>query len=234
MLELGRSLRAKQISFGIDNPADVKAENIQARSNDGHDFTVSIFGQSFSVALPFLGFCNIYNALAAIATGYSLVIPTTTMTQGLANCRLLSQRYEISQHNSITIINDAYNANPQSMKEALDTLSKYKSSGRRFLVIGDMLELGDLSQSAHKDLGKEIAKQPIDVLVTVGELASLAAEEARLEGMPKDCALALGNHEEASAYLKENTRPGDCLLFKGSRGAGMEKVIQALVNSENN
>lgn len=234
VLELGRSLQAKQISFGIENPADVKAENIQARSNDGHYFTVSLFDQSFSVALPFLGYCNIYNALAAVATGYSLGIPTTAMTQGLSHCRLLSQRYEISQYNSTTIINDAYNANPQSMKEALVTLSQYKSNGRRFFVIGDMLELGDLSQSAHKELGKNIAQQSIDVLVTVGELASLAAEEARNEGMAEDSVLALGNHEEASAYLKENTSPGDCLLFKGSRGAGMEKVIQKLVHSEGN
>ncbi len=234
VLELSRSLRTRKISFAINHPADVKAENIKARSNGGHDFTVSLFDQSFPVALPFLGFCNIYNALAAVATGYSLGIPTTAMTQGLLNCKLLSQRYEILQHNSMTLINDAYNANPQSMKEALTTLSQYKSSGRRFLVIGDMLELGDLSQSAHKDLGHEVARQSIDVLVTVGELAALAAEEARSEGMATDCALALGSHEEASAYLKETTRPGDCLLFKGSRGAGMEKVIQKLVNSEGN
>jgi UDP-N-acetylmuramoyl-tripeptide--D-alanyl-D-alanine ligase len=234
VLELSKSLRAKQITFGIKNAADVKAENIQPKPNIGHDFTVSIFDQSFPIALPFLGFCNIYNALAAIATGVSLGIPSSEMGKGLSNCNLLSQRYEIFQHNSVTIINDAYNANPQSMREALTTLSKYKSSGRKFLVIGDMLELGGLSQSSHKDLGKEIAKQSIDVLVTVGELASLTAQEARIEGMANDCALALGNHEEASAYLKEHTRPGDCLLFKGSRGAGMEKVIQKLVNSESN
>jgi len=234
VLELSRSLRARQITFAIDNPADVKADDIRARSNDGHDFTVSLFKQKFSVSLPFLGFCNIYNALAAIATGYSLGIPTCEMNKGLSNCKLLSQRYEIFQHNSLTIINDAYNANPQSMKEALATLSQYESTGRRFFVIGDMLELGDLSKQAHTYLGQEIATRPIDVLVTVGELASLAAQEARIKGMNKDYALAFGDHEEASAYLKANTRPGDCLLFKGSRGAGMEKVIQALVHSENN
>jgi UDP-N-acetylmuramoyl-tripeptide--D-alanyl-D-alanine ligase len=234
VLELSQSLRARQIHFGINRPADVRAENIQARSNDGYNFTASLFDRSFPVTLPFLGFCNIYNALAALATGYSLGIPTPAMAQGLSNCKLLSQRYEILQHNSMTLINDAYNANPQSMNEALATLSRYKSSGRKFLVIGDMLELGDLSQSAHRNLGKNIAKQPIDVLVTVGELASLAAEEARMEGMAEDCALTLGNHEEATAYLNENTRSGDCLLFKGSRGAGMEQIIQALINSENN
>jgi len=234
VLELGRSLRTKKITFGINNPADVKAENIQAKSNIGHDFTVSLFSNSFSVALPFLGFCNIYNALAAVATGYSLGVPTTKMSKGLSNCKLLSQRYEIFQHHSMTIINDAYNANPQSMQEALTTLAQYKSSGRKIFVIGDMLELGGLSQSAHKNLGKEISRQPIDLLVTVGELASLAAHEAREGGMAEDCALALDNREEAAEYLKANARSGDCLLFKGSRGAGMEKVIQELINPESN
>lgn len=156
------------------------------------------------------------------------------MAEGLAHCKLLSQRYEIFQHRSMIIINDAYNANPQSMKEALTTLTGYHSSGRKLFVIGDMLELGDLSQSAHQDLGKEIAGQSVDILVAVGELASLATQEARTKGMAEDSALAFENREEASQYLIKNTRPGDCLLFKGSRGAGMEKVIQALVNSKSN
>ncbi|GJL77476.1 MAG: UDP-N-acetylmuramoyl-tripeptide--D-alanyl-D-alanine ligase [Nitrospinaceae bacterium] len=234
VLELALSLRAKRMTFAIDHPADVKADNIQANPKNGHDFTVSLFDKSFSVTLPFLGFCNIYNALAAVAAGHSLGIPTTAMAEGLAHCKLLSQRYEIFQHRSMIIINDAYNANPQSMKEALTTLTGYHSSGRKLFVIGDMLELGDLSQSAHQDLGKEIAGQSVDILVAVGELASLATQEARTKGMAEDSALAFENREEASQYLIKNTRPGDCLLFKGSRGAGMEKVIQALVNSKSN
>lgn len=230
-LELGRSLRAtKRITFGIDNHADVKADDIQANSNDGHDFTVSLFDQSFPVTLPFLGFCNIYNALAAMAAGHSLGIPATDMEKGLSNCKLPSQRYEVVQRNSMTLINDAYNANPRSMREALATLANYQSSGRRIFVIGDMLELGDSSRSAHVRLGEEIAKQPIDVLVAVGALAALAVEGALTSGMAENRALALGSHREASDYLREYARPGDCLLFKGSRGAGMEKVVEGLIH----
>ncbi len=234
VLELANSLRAKKITFGIHNPADVKADTIQARSNDGYDFNVALFEDRFSVSLPFLGYCNIYNALAAIAAGHSLGIKPEAMQAGLSNCKLLSQRYEIFKHNSMTIINDAYNANPQSMRQALSTLTEFQSKGRRFFVIGDMLELGELSETAHTHLGKEIAGQPVDVLVAVGELASLAAKSARDEGMDENHVLTLKNKKEASDYLKENARSGDCLLFKGSRGAGMEEVIQQLIATETN
>jgi UDP-N-acetylmuramoyl-tripeptide--D-alanyl-D-alanine ligase len=233
VLELATSLRSavKRLTFGINNPADVKADDIQATSG-GHDFTVSLLGNAFPVHLPFLGFCNVYNALAAVATGHSLGIGTAGMKAGLANCKLLSQRYEIFQHDSMTLINDAYNANPKSMQEALATLVEYPSPGRRIFVIGDMLELGDLAQSAHTALGKEIAEQPIDLLVTVGELTALTAKGAHADGMKQGQIIAFDKREEASEFLRENTRPGDCLLFKGSRGSGMEKVMQDLIHSE--
>jgi len=233
VLELATSLRTavKRATFGINNPADVKAHDIQATGR-GHDFTVSLFGNAFPVQLPFLGFCNIYNALAAVATGHSLGIGTADIKAGLANCKLLSQRYEIFQHDSKTIINDAYNANPKSMREALATLAEYPSSGRRIFVIGDMLELGDLSSSAHTRLGNEIAKQPIDMLVTVGELTALTAQGARAGGMKGDRIIVFDTRAEASEFLRENTRHGDCLLFKGSRGSGMEMVLQEWIHPE--
>ena len=233
VLELATSLRAavKRLTFGINNKADVKADDIRA-TGGGHDFTVSLLGDAFDVKLPFLGFCNIYNALTAVATGHSLGIETADMKAGLANCKLLSQRYEIFQHDSMTIINDAYNANPKSMQEALATLVEYPSPGRRIFVIGDMLELGDSSQSAHTHLGKEIAGQPIDMLVTVGKLTALTAKGAHEGGMKGDQIIAFDQREEASEFLRENTRPGDCLLFKGSRGSGMEKVLKELIHPE--
>lgn len=233
VLELATSLRArvKRLTFGINNPADVKAQNIKATSR-GHDFNVSLSGNAFPVKLPFLGFCNIYNALAACAAGHSLGIGTEEMKAGLANCKLLSQRYEIFQHDSMTIINDSYNANPKSMQEGLSTLAEYPSAGRRVFVIGDMLELGDLSQSAHMDLGREIAKQPIDLLVTVGKLTELTAKEAGISGMKNDRIFVFETRQEASDFLRENTRHGDCLLFKGSRGSGMEKVLHHLIHPE--
>lgn len=232
VLELAQSLRSRKITFGIHNPADVRAAGIQQQANNGFDFTVHLFDRKFRGRLPFPGFCNIYNALAAVAAGHSLGLEPESMAAGMGHYRLLSQRYEILRHQSMTIINDSYNANPQSMREALATLSQYQVPGRRFLVIGDMLELGDLSESAHTRLGAEIAKHSVDVLVTVGELAALAARAARAGGMDAQRALALDTREEAAHYLRKTARTGDCLLFKGSRGAGMEMIIQELIQPE--
>ena len=94
------------------------------------------------------------------------------MNKGLENYHQIPQRNEQIDFAGITIINDAYNANPQSMREALRTLSEIKTNGKRFLIIGDMLELGPLSDTAHHDLGKEISLSNIDHLVTVGPLPS--------------------------------------------------------------
>jgi UDP-N-acetylmuramoyl-tripeptide--D-alanyl-D-alanine ligase len=231
VLELAASLKVavKQTTFGIENSADVKASNIKATSG-GHNFTVNLLGDTFGVNLPFLGYCNVYNALAAISTGHTLGIGATELKAGLAKCKLLSQRYEIFQHDSKTIINDAYNANPKSMREALATLVEYPAPGQRIFVIGDMLELGDLAQSAHTDLGKEIARQSIDILVTVGEMTALTAKSAYASGMKKDQIIAFKKHIEASEFLRENIQTGDCLLFKGSRGSGMEKVLKELIH----
>ena len=231
--DLAQKLRARQITFGINNPADVRAGNILPRNNEGFDFTVTLPEKTFQVHLPFLGYCNIYNALAAIATGYSLGLTAEEITAGLARSQLVGQRGEITHHNSMTIINDAYNANPQSMREALGILHRYKCSGRKFFVLGDMLELSDSAQSAHALLGEEIAKHSIDHLVTVGTLAALAGEKARETGMKTDQVVLAKNHQEAIDYLISNARSGDCLLFKGSRGSAMEKVMQGLTQKKN-
>ena len=163
-------------------------------------------------------------ALAALDTGHSLGISVKNRNRGLENYHQIPQRNEQINFQGITIINDAYNANPQSMKEALKTLSEFNTLGKRFLIIGDMLELGSLSESAHEELGREIALSNVDCLVTVGPLASLTAKSAKEHGR-----LQIGKfnvHSEAVKYLLRKVQKGDCLLFKGSRGAKMENVIQ--------
>jgi UDP-N-acetylmuramoyl-tripeptide--D-alanyl-D-alanine ligase len=228
VLELANTLRTKKITYGIENPADVRASEIRQRNNEGFDFKVKLFDQEFSMSLPFLGACNIYNALAAVATGHSLGLSPDDMSVGLGHCRLMGQRYEIIEKDSITLINDAYNANPRSMEESLKTLVQYETSGRKILVIGDMLELGDLAQSAHRELGEKIAKLTIDLLVTVGDLSALVSEGALHAGMRKDRVIHLNSHDEAKDFLRQNIISNDCLLFKASRGARLEEIIHAL------
>jgi UDP-N-acetylmuramoyl-tripeptide--D-alanyl-D-alanine ligase len=226
--ELANKLRSGVITFGIDNPADVRATDIRPSEGSGYDFTLNVLDQAVSVHLPFLGRFNIYNALAAAAVGHALDLSPGLIKTGLGVEHKLSQRGEAVRLGDIDVINDTYNANPQSMREAMQILKEHITNGRRFLVIGDMLELGDGEQSAHSQLGSEAAGHGFDFLVTVGELAGLAGNAAIESGMAKDQVHCFGSHRAATEFLKATTQPGDCLLFKGSRGSHMETVLEGL------
>jgi len=115
------------------------------------------------------------------------------------------------------------------MQEALKTLTGYRCEGRRFFVVGDMLELGDLAELAHVRLGVNIAKYSVDYLVVVGELSAHVAKSAVASGMNKKQTATASDHKCAVAFLKKHVRPGDCLLVKGSRGSRMEEVIEGFV-----
>ena len=233
VLELARSLRARTVTFGIDQPADVRASEIESKDNQGFQFKVKLFDKTLSIRLPYLGYCNIYNTLAALATGYSMGIQEETMTRGLENYQRMSQRNEQLQHRGIDLINDAYNANPRSMTEALKTLDNFKTQGRRIFVIGDMLELGDRSIPAHKNLGEEIAQSKTNILVAVGKLAGLSAKSAQALAGEKIQILEFADHQEAAEFLIQEAKIKDCVMFKGSRGAAIEKILQIFIANNN-
>ena len=230
--ELAEQLRAGVITFGIDNEADVRATDIRPSEDSGYDFTLNVLDKAIAVHLPFLGRFNIYNALAAAAVGHALDISPGLIKTGLGVKHKLSQRGEATRYGDIEIINDTYNANPQSMREAMLILKEHATDGRKFLVIGDMLELGDGEQSSHQQLGNEVAGYGFDFLVTVGELASLAGNASVESGMAKDQVHCFDHHRAAAEFLKTATQPGDCLLFKGSRGSHMETVLEGLMQQE--
>ena len=231
VLELAKSLRIKKITYGIKEPADIQASDIRNKGNHGFTFTAKIFDQAIPVKLPQIGYCNIYNALAAFATGHSLGITGQEMNLGLKNYQQIPQRNEQIHCEGITLINDTYNANPQSMREALKTLKEINAQegGKRFFIIGDMLELGPLSEPAHHELGQEIARSNVDYLVTVGPLASLAAESAKANVRQQLKIEKFNTHDEAVNYLLRKVKKGDCLLVKGSRGSKMENVVQGFL-----
>jgi UDP-N-acetylmuramoyl-tripeptide--D-alanyl-D-alanine ligase len=231
VLELANSLRTKKITYGIEQSADVQASNIQNKGSRGFTFTAKIFNQTIFVNLSQIGYCNIYNALAALAAGHSLGISGEEMNRGLENYQQIPQRNEQIRYEGVALINDAYNANPQSMKAAIKTLSEFDTQGKRFFVIGDMLELGPLSESEHHELGQEITLSNVDHLVTVGPLASMVAESAKKNSRHRLQIGKFKTHAEAVNYLIRNVNKGDCLLIKGSRGAKMEKVIHGYLNT---
>ena len=119
------------------------------------------------------------------------------------------------------------------MTEALKTLDNFKTQGRRIFVIGDMLELGDRSIAAHQKLGEEIAASKTNILIALGKLASLTAKSAQALAGEKIQILELTSHQEAAEFLTQEAVSGDCVMFKGSRGASMEKVLQIFMESKN-
>jgi UDP-N-acetylmuramoyl-tripeptide--D-alanyl-D-alanine ligase len=229
VLELAEKVRAAVITFGINNPADVRATDIRSSENSGYDFTLNVRDKKVPVHLPFLGRFNIYNALAAAAVGHALDISPGLIKTGLGVEHHLSQRGEAVRYGDIEVLNDSYNANPQSMREAMQILKEHAADGRKFLVVGDMLELGDGEQSAHQQLGNEAAGHEFDFLVTVGELAGIAGTAAIESGMEKGRVHCFDSHQAAAEFLKATTQAGDCLLVKGSRGSHMETVLEDLM-----
>jgi UDP-N-acetylmuramoyl-tripeptide--D-alanyl-D-alanine ligase len=168
------------------------------------------------------------NALAAAAVGNQLGISSSTIKAGLEAFTPVSGRMNILHpRNQIHIIDDTYNANPDSMKAALATLNTMRAGSRGVFVAGDMLELGDQAPSLHSKIGGIAARSGISRLYARGEFADMVASGARKEGLPAEDTIT-GSRDEIIADLTDWLQPGDWVLVKGSRGMAMEKVVKGL------
>jgi UDP-N-acetylmuramoyl-tripeptide--D-alanyl-D-alanine ligase/murE/murF fusion protein len=215
----------KVITFGIEQPADVKAEAI--RTENGQTiFMVEYGNERHEYILPMVGRHNVENALAAISAGFALGMKAEKIREGLLNLEATKMRFECQEVGPWHVVNDAYNASPMSMKAAIETLSELVKEGRKIAVMGDMLELGEVEEEAHRQVGRELSQHGFAAVVTRGKLGALIAEGAKETGIAE--AYTCESHEEAAARLKEILQPGDTVLFKGSRGMAMEKIIDLL------
>ncbi len=194
------------------------AKDVQATEN-GTRFTVC-GAAKFSVFLPLPGLHNVQNALLAIAVGLLHDIAPEKMAKALENAAPAAMRQRLYQADGIHILEDCYNASPDSMAAALAVLKGLP--GRRFAVLGDMLELGAYAEQAHREVGRT-ACGSADVLVVCGEHMRFAAEEAAFSG----CKVYYFTKQEAADFLAEQVQKGDSVLFKGSRGMRMEEVLDA-------
>lgn len=215
------------VTFGIEHDATVRAYDVTL-TGDAARFDVSFDGGERSAfVLPMVGRHNVMNALAALAAGYVLGLTVDEMKRGLLHAVVTGGRFERREMNGCTIINDAYNASPASMMAAFDTL-KDTAKGRRIAVLGDMLELGDIAVRAHRDVGAAAYASGIDVLVTRGAMGEEIARGAMDAGMSRGAVYMCASHEAAADVLHQVMRAGDTILFKGSHGMMMEKIIDLL------
>ena len=213
------------LSFGIEGSADVRANDIR-QERDLTDVTLHADGRAVPVRLRTVGRHNVYNALAAAAAALATGLPLESVKFGLEEFRPVSMRSEIRELKGRTVLADYYNANPASMKAALETLASLKTGKRTIAVLGDMLELGESADEAHRTIGATAAKLSIDLVITVGPLSKHIAEGAAAAGMAREAVLDAGTTSRAAALLREHSRPGDTVLIKGSRGMKMEKVLE--------
>jgi UDP-N-acetylmuramoyl-tripeptide--D-alanyl-D-alanine ligase len=213
------------LSFGVEQGADVRAKDI--RLEQGHtDLMLCADKQTMPVRIRTVGRHNVYNALAAATAALATGIPLDTVKVGLEEFRPVAMRSELREMNGRTILADYYNANPTSVRAALETLALLKSGRRAIAVLGDMLELGPSSAALHREIGQATAQLAIDLLIGVGPLGRYIAEGAIAAGMPRGRVFEAETTTEGAALLREQSRPGDMVLVKGSRGMKMETVLE--------
>ena len=215
--------------FGTDpGLCTICASNV--REEDGTlRFDVKAGTEAFAVELPLEGMHFVPDALAAVSIGLMLAVPPQAIQERLSMFRNMQGRQEIYEKNGMTIISDCYNAGPESMAAALAVLGK--RPGRRIAVLGDMLELGDCAWAEHYRIGR-IAAENAEVIFAYGPNAQRVVGGAITGGKSTNAAREYTTHEAMAKDLKNLCKPGDVLLFKGSRGMRMENVLELFLKEE--
>ncbi len=227
---LAMSSRARIVRYGLAEECDVRATGIELDEESRASFTLETAEGQWPVTLTLPGRHNVYNALAAAAVGLHLGIAPERVAEGLASAEAGEMRMQsFTSASGVHVINDAYNANPTSMRAAVETLAAYTAAGRRIAVLGDMAELGSLTEIAHFEIGELVARSAIDVLVTAGPRAARIADGARAAGMDADMVRPCATPEEASEVLDDLLETGDIVLVKASRVMGLERVVEGIV-----
>lgn len=224
-------LEFKTLFYGMGEGLDYQAYNIQTSGENGSCFNIIVGDKEYKVDVPVPGIHNVYNVLAAIAVGSYFGIPMEKIVDAVREFQPSGMRLDILTYNGIKIINDTYNASPQSMEAAILVLKDMKAS-RRIAVLGDMLEMGEWAHDAHLDVGKFAAENETDYLFTVGENGRYIAEGAIQSGMPREKVFSYEDTGLAVVFLKELLKSGDAVLVKGSRGMKMESIVQALTDGK--
>jgi UDP-N-acetylmuramoyl-tripeptide--D-alanyl-D-alanine ligase len=227
--ELASGRRGRTIRFALDEPADVRAEHVELDARGRASFTLVHGDDREPLALPVAGAHMVSNALAAAGCGIALDLSLAECAAGLKGARIAPWRMETSTTaEGVLVVNDAYNANPESMAAALKAARWMARDGRLVAVLGHMAELGPIAREEHDRLGELIVRVGVDRLVTVGDEARAIARAAVREGQPPESAEAVADAAAAAAAVRGWVRAGDVVLIKGSRVVGLERVAEAL------
>ncbi|HJO08991.1 MAG TPA: UDP-N-acetylmuramoyl-tripeptide--D-alanyl-D-alanine ligase [Verrucomicrobiota bacterium] len=223
---------AAVVTVGEEKACDWRIGDIRAEEGGSIFEVISPKGDwSGTYRVNLLGHQNARNAALAIALAAELGLSREELDQGLLCCRPASMRMEMQTLGGVRIINDAYNSNPDSLLAALKTMELFPVKGKRIAVLGDMAELGQASESAHTEAGQHAARLGLNGLVTVGRWADTTARGAQAAGLAN--VAAFEDITSAGQALAKKLNSDDVLLIKGSRAAGMERIIEVLSGAMN-
>ena len=226
--KIAERTRAQVILAGTSEGM-IRAIDIQ-QSADGSEFTIIEGAHRCRAQLPVPGIHMVQNALLAVAAGRAFGLSLEEAAGGLASAPLTKARLQIKGINGVQFLDDSYNANPDSMKAALQTLVELDADGKRIAVLGEMRELGKETQRGHEEVGECAASLGVDHLIGIGEMGAVIARAAVKAGLKES--LAVGSTSEAADRLIEIAEPGDLVLIKGSRLARTEEVIEQFAKRE--
>lgn len=240
MAERHRPRLARVLTYGLERAADVVATEVRATGFGESVFKVVLCGTARDLApdpdlgeftIPLGGRHTVSDALAAVGCGLLHGAPPDAIRAGLARPVLSAMRQETTEVAGVRVINDAYNAGPASMAASIGLLAETRArrGGRAIAVLGDMLELGPLTEPAHREAGRLAARAGLDRLVAVGPKAALLAEEASLAGLGRARVSHHLDRAEVADVLLRLVEPGDTVLIKASRGMGLEEVAGRLI-----
>lgn len=217
------------VTFGVAPSADVRGEGVTLGADGRASFTIVHAGLSARVSLGVAGEHMVSNALAAIAVGLQLGIPLEVGAAALADAAMSHWRMEtFTTDAGVRVVNDAYNANPESVAAALKAARWMAGKGHLIAVLGTMAELGPISLKEHERVGELAARLRVDRLITVGSSALPIATAGLREGVEPDHVAAYDAPNDALEDVRRSAQPGDLVLFKGSRVAGLEKLAEAM------
>jgi len=224
--------KGKSITFGMKEDAFVRAESIIKRGEKGISFTLVMGKFKRKIDMSTFGEHNIYNALAAAACSLALGIDYDLICEGLTSFRQIDGRMDLHRLKSgVYLIDDTYNANPASVREALRSLRDLKGTNESMVILGDMLELGDQSEEIHEDVGRYLADTGVDKVFLRGRFSHAVAAGATKGGLKIDQIFFIDNPGKMAVCLKSCLKEGDWVLIKGSRKMKMEDVTRAIIET---
>jgi UDP-N-acetylmuramoyl-tripeptide--D-alanyl-D-alanine ligase len=238
---MAKSSKSRVMTYGFSKEADLYASNVVYKFEEtkkisslaGVTFKLNYNGSVVPVVLPnVIGTAAIYAALAGAAVGLALDMNLVEIANALAKFDSPHGRMKlIDGIKNTLIIDDTYNASPQSSLMAIQFVGRIETSEpfRKVAIFGDMLELGSLSESGHKEVGKALVKTGFDLIITSGERSKDIGRGAMEAGLVEEKVFNFKNAEEAGKFAQNRIKKGDLILIKGSQGARMEKVVKELM-----